>query len=333
MTHAHALRAALRTAQPQALPGGKSGASLLRLPPGVRWLQLGDEPLFVRHFYRDCFEGPLESLKPGARFTIIGNTGIGKSAFGEYLLWQAVRAGRTAVYVSDKSSGFHIFHADGRAVVLDKDAFKDTLDVLFDPSTVLIYDGDGEGRGRPPIVRATTVLVTSPKRSRFKEFQRTGASSLVFPVFARDEIDDLLAAAFPALHAPEARAGVWARYGKWGGIPRYVLSLIGDEHQGLLDDALTDIDLDRLADVLVHATSRFIEGDDAVSHRLFHLKPRGETEHGFVGASAESFRLGCTVLASRHVVDAVYQAMLQRESDRLLAVLAQPTSNPAVAKF
>jgi hypothetical protein len=61
------------------------------------------------------------------------------------------------------------------------------------------------------VVDATTVLVTSPKRSRFKEFQRTGASSLVFPVFARDEIDDLLAAAFPALHAPEARAGVWAR--------------------------------------------------------------------------------------------------------------------------
>lgn len=66
---------ALRAAQPEAMQGSKSGASLLRLPLGVRWPQLRDAPLFVRHFYRDCYEGPLESLKPGRRFTIIGNSG------------------------------------------------------------------------------------------------------------------------------------------------------------------------------------------------------------------------------------------------------------------
>jgi hypothetical protein len=207
----------------------------LRLPEGVRWLQLGDEPLFVRHFYRDCFEGPLESLKPGARFTIIGNAGIGKSAFGEYLLWQAVQAGRTAVYVSDKSHGCYIFHADGRAVLLDKVAFQETLEVLFDPSTVLIYDGNGEGKGVPPIVSATTVLVTSPKRSRFKEFEREGGDLLFFPVFSRDEIGDLLEVAFPALHTPAGRRGVWERYDKWGGIPRYVLKRISASAKLLLE--------------------------------------------------------------------------------------------------
>lgn len=73
---------ALRAAQSEAMPRGKSGALLLRLPPGVRWPQLGDAPLFVRSFYRDCFEGPLESLKPGGRFTIIGNSGSASWAVG-----------------------------------------------------------------------------------------------------------------------------------------------------------------------------------------------------------------------------------------------------------
>jgi hypothetical protein len=69
------LRAALLAAQPEPMPGSKSGASLLRLPPGVCWPQLGDAPLFVRHFYRDCYEGALGSLKEGKRFIIIGNSG------------------------------------------------------------------------------------------------------------------------------------------------------------------------------------------------------------------------------------------------------------------
>lgn len=31
--------------------------------------------LFIRPFYNGCFEGPMASLKPGARYTVIGNEG------------------------------------------------------------------------------------------------------------------------------------------------------------------------------------------------------------------------------------------------------------------
>ena len=161
-------------------------------------------------------------------------TVVGKSAFGLFLLWQAVRAGRTAVYISDKAIGCTILHADGQAEMLPHSAFEAFLPVLRDPATVLIYDGDGEGKGRPPHVAATTVLVTSPKRSRFKEFVKDRGLRLYFPVFSRNEIEDLLEAAFPSLHTPEGRLGVWERYSKWGGIPRYVLK----QHRPALTEGL-----------------------------------------------------------------------------------------------
>ena len=82
-----ALFSALRSVKPRPINSGpgaikpsESGAQLLSLPPGVIWPQLKAEPLFIRHFYHDCFVGPLESLKPGGQFIIHGNAG------SEYLL-------------------------------------------------------------------------------------------------------------------------------------------------------------------------------------------------------------------------------------------------------
>jgi hypothetical protein len=259
---------------------------------------------------------------------------VGKSAFGEYLLWQAVRARRTAVYISDKTLGCTIFHADGRIEVLTHAAFVALLPVLRDPSTVLIYDGNGEGKGCPPYVPATTVLITSPKRSRFKDFEEEGGDLHFFPVFSRDEIDDLLVAAFPALHTPEGRRGVWERYDMWGGIPRFVLKRASIATQSKLHGAATGIDLDKLAGVLSNPQEVFFEDDRAISHRLFHLKPRGETPNGFVdAATTDAYKLQRTEMASPAVRELLYEAMLKVRSEALSNLLSLPTTNASVAKF
>ncbi len=65
----------MNSAEPVPIVNTRSGASLLSLADGAEWPQLKGAPLFVRHFYKDCFEGPMESLKPGSRFAIIGNGG------------------------------------------------------------------------------------------------------------------------------------------------------------------------------------------------------------------------------------------------------------------
>jgi hypothetical protein len=106
---------ALRAARAEPVAGSESGAALVTLPAGVDWPQLGGAPLFVRSFYEGCFEGVLNSLDPTCsaalrKFTIVGNAGIGKSAFGTYVLWRAVQARRTVVYVSDKVDEVYIFY-------------------------------------------------------------------------------------------------------------------------------------------------------------------------------------------------------------------------------
>jgi hypothetical protein len=157
------LRTAILTAESQPISGSKSGARLIKLPDGVEWPQLGAAPLFVRPFYKDCYESQevVGCLPPGSRFYVRGNSGIGKSAFGNYLLYQCIRAGRTTVYISDKVPLCFIFHKDGRVEQASRRHSVDAAgDLLLDPQTVLLFDGDGDRDTlrRTPIVGATTVL-------------------------------------------------------------------------------------------------------------------------------------------------------------------------------
>ena len=62
-------------AKPEVIEGAKSGAQLIRLAGDAEWLQLGAQPLFVRHFYEKCAAGAMDNVKPGGRFIIRGNAG------------------------------------------------------------------------------------------------------------------------------------------------------------------------------------------------------------------------------------------------------------------
>jgi len=66
---------ALLEAKPEAIPGCKSGAKLIRLSGDAEWPQLGRQHLFLRHFYEQCASGALQNLPPGGRFIIRGNGG------------------------------------------------------------------------------------------------------------------------------------------------------------------------------------------------------------------------------------------------------------------
>lgn len=273
---------------------------------------------------------------PHHRVSSITLAAVGKSSFGLYLLWRAVNAGRTVVYVSDKEYYGYIFHADGRVEAFVRTNFLHAAaKVLEDPNTLLIFDGDGDspnkGLGRPPLCKATTVLVTSPKLARYSDFEKTDVAHFGFCVFSRKEISDMLESCFSHLHDPASRAGVWERYEKWGGIPRYVLALLRPSAQAKFESALTAINFDRLADVLCKDD---VEDDSAVSHRLFHLKPAGETAEGFEGGDKESaYAIVRTELGSQIIAEKVYAALMKSRSDKLMALLAQPTKGTSLAKF
>jgi hypothetical protein len=261
----------------------------------------------------------------------------GKSVYATFLVYKAVRAGRTVMYISDKVDGGLLFNSDGRVEEFSRADFHGAAlrKLRKDPNTVVIFDGDGDGTGRPPVCRATTVLVTSPKRDRYKEFAKTGALDLVFPVLSRMEMEDMLQSCFPeqAASGGDGTTPAWVeRYEKWGGIPRYVFGLLDDANQNLLESAVSKINLERVADLFDKTE---IEDDTVASHRLFHLKPRGEQPDGtFVGGhQPESYVLDRTVLGSRYIRKKVFEAMQVVRSNRLLALLAQPTKGTNLAKF
>ena len=310
----------------------------MRLPAdcSAEWPQLGPgAPLFVRSFYAGCFEGVLASFDaeraPNAprKFTIIGNAGIGKSAFGAYLLWRAVQAHRTVIYVSDKVDFAFVLHGDGRVEACTKADFdRCTADTRSDAAAVLICDGV-----KPPVCSAFTVLITSPVRERWKEFAKcVDARRLFFPVFSLREIDDMRRACFPHLSGAEAEAGVRERYEKWGGIPRYVLAKLDKDSQDLLDSAVTRVNINELFNKL---GARELESDVGTSHRLVHLKPEGEAADGAFAppGDADSYLIARSELGSPYIKRAVFEALDDQELQRLDALLTRVRTSPAAARL
>lgn len=259
---------------------------------------------------------------------------VAKSAFGEYLGMMAVKARRTMIYISNKVHLGLIVHSDGHIERFVKPRFDDaTAGLLADENTVLIFDGDGdksEGQGEPPICAATTVLVTSPKRQRWKVFRQMGAKLLTFPQFSMDEIDDMLVSCFPELDNPDGRAIVARRFAKWGGIPRHVLNLLDEAPEDVLQSALSESDLHVVEWVMM---ARNIGDASPVSHRLFHLKPRGLKEDGDFcnGQLLESYALDRVELGTHYIRELVFQSMLKARWQSFMSFLASPHQNSALS--
>lgn len=260
-----------------------------------------------------------------------------KSVYGSYLMYKGAHANRTVIYISDKVETGLILHKDGRAGAFVKADFdRATLALRADPNAIVIYDGDGDGVVcKPPLCAASTVLITSPMRRRYKVFQREGGLDLVFPVFSRAEMLDLATSCFPeqlSSGSVGAKPAWEARYEFWGGIPRDVFARVDAASQELMTTELSSVTLERLADVLENPE---IEDDTHISHHLLHLKPRGEQKDGtFVGGRLrESYILDRIELASPAVRKKVFKALQQSRTNRLLTLLAQPKETTSLAKF
>jgi len=196
------------------------------------------------------------------------------------------------VYQSAKLPTAYVFHSSGRVEKVKKsDVYgPSTLQLLEDHSTVFISDSI-----TPACVHAFTVLITSPKRERWSEFNKeSDCARLFFPVFSWEEIQQLQEGCFPGV------TGVIERFLVWGGIPRYVLAKLSRDDQNQIYAALTSPDFRLLADCL---GKEEVESDAAASHRLWHLKVRGEFDSSLKTTSSEFYELCRTELGSTFIAD------------------------------
>ena len=227
------------------------------------------------------------------------------------------------VYQSAKMRKALVFEGSGRAFTVRKKNVED-LDLLDNFSTVFISDSI-----TPPCVHAFTVLITSPKLERWAEFYKEpDCERLFFPVYSWKEIVALQKGCFPSLAG--GLEGVAARHARWGGIPRYVLAKPSERAQRRLEAALTKPDYGQLADIL---GKEELESEVAVSHRLLHLKVRGELEAGLEADNIDFYDLARTELGSSFIADKVCEALMASADNQLRGLLSLSPRPPSAAKL
>lgn len=294
----------------------------IQLPDGIHWPNLNSSTLFVRSIYSPVFNdvlGGLDSARLDAlhnqsksatgpykkKFIVCGNPGIGKSSFGLFALFSSIRRGSTVVYCAGKLGTGYVFkdkqvyefvwQGSGRDGTPIRFSAVDVRRLTSDPSTVFICDGV-----MPPVVKATTLLITSPLKVVWHEFLKSGDCRMLhFPMFSEDEILQCRTLCFPFLD----ELGVLDRFSRWGGVPRYVLGKLDDSDQKILEDAVPSITLDKLRE---YVASGRVTGDDDFSHRLLHLKIRGEVEEGLSSSKANYYTVVRGELASAYVANLVH---------------------------
>jgi hypothetical protein len=194
---------------------------------------------------------------------------VGKSAFGVVVLRHALlqKPARSVIYVSSKTEDAWVFRAnatgDGHDVVPFKKADLESQPELKNARTVLIADSIC-----PPQVRAFTIMITSPKRARWKDFfAAQPCAKLAFDVFSWEEMMQMRDSCYPKMPIAELKAG----YARAGGIPRMVFAYKADDSEQELKAALTKLTVPLLAYALLSAE---VESDEH-SHRLLHMVPQG----------------------------------------------------------
>lgn len=310
-----AMKAATVTADGHVLLGG-----------GVSWPDMASPLLFVRHFYAPCWDSVMakgESKDPllQRKFVVMGTPGIGKSAFGFYMLWRALKEGKTVIYKTQKRARKAVLFRNGRVFTCPH---VDYIPEIDEPATILIVDGE-----EPPSVGAFTVLITSPLRARWKEFVKLGGvEDLTFPVFSRDEMLELRARAFASNVGCDEPA-VMNRFAKWGGSVRHVLTRPGEKWQKTLTNNAASMSLEQLkASYGDAARDRAAEAQ----HNVLHLKAACELEGSKLRASDLNFYdFSHGELASQYVHELFYEQLRAKEAENLFAFLRTSEATPALA--
>lgn len=228
------------------------GCSTLTLPdePGkerVCWAGVSSAVLFVRPAFEGLYSKILTEYKRvmawkgttdlPKKWLLLGVPGIGKSSFGQYLLWRLVTEEKLRVY-------YHYEKGNMAGVECGPDG----AGISF-----IIVDGSDPTK-LPFLPDVPTILISSPRghttgQPIYSEFKK-GALFLYMPMPTEDEVLEMWKACFNGpLGAAGSEDAVLERIERWGTVPRYALFNVGAE-KGELETSIRAADRSALIDVL-----------------------------------------------------------------------------------
>jgi hypothetical protein len=260
---------------------------------------LGNSSLGSSIFIRPCYPKLLAIAltiihdHDSPHLVILGNPGIGKTFFGYFILLTLAKLNSTVVYERGKENTRYLFANNGISIGTKED-FRD---YLRRDTTYYIVDAS------PPVdVAAKTILLSSPHRDVWYKFSDDHCDIRYMPTWSLEEIEICRQKLFNHLVSDDVKN----LFGKWGGIPCYVLkNAKKPAQQRKLDNAITAVDLN----VLVKAVGN-PESLDSATHHLIHLNV------------ADDFCTVHNVFASAYVADKVYLQLYEMKRMELTNFLA-----------
>lgn len=298
---------------------------LIILPPGVNWPDMVSNVLFVRHFYADLWEKVLQNGLGDPRAAVLcGSLGAGKSAFGLYVLYRALKEGRTVLLNSIRVD--RTLFKGGIAYALQTDLAN--TPELYDDTCVYISDS------RQPVRhgRAFTLQISSPAKPNWTSFvESPGVKWLTVPGFTLEEMRRLRSAAFDG-KAGRSEGEMLALVDKWGPNPRYCLTHADNPlwQEDVLPGAGASID------ELEHALQMCIEGVDAIGNRLEHINmvPLGALPGSTLSTADPNFyQFHHGELTSDHVLGMYARRWLNRDPEGLKRSLRREARDAGIASF
>jgi hypothetical protein len=250
----------------------------------------------------------------------------GKSVFGLYALFRAVKDGRTVVYNSRKG-GFAVFKG-GKAYKRAPGVAIDDLSELNDPNTLYISDSYPPA----PPKRAFPLVITSPRKENWSEFAKSPRiRRCIIEKFKDWELLELSQLAFSD-EPGYSDAEVLERNCIWDGSARLVLTYgTNKQWQKELADIPRDLSLATLAQGLHSVASLYGALSNSLVHRVLTIKNRGE-EGGFTPDQPEYYDFLRAELPLG-VVQAFTDALDDKRKAELYQFLHEAAADPSIACF
>lgn len=195
-----------------------------------------------------------------------------------YMLYSLRKRDANVTVVTHKmNEGYYVYSPSG--VVFTNIFPRGILDI---PNNWFFVDTDN-----PTVTLAKTILFTSPFEGRFKEYLKNAGVTLKYmPVWTWEDINICrqvcagtllfhMRSLFKYIYNPRqelyngrvSEEEAKELFGRWGGIPRYVLDFAHDvPKQATLDEAIA-----RQSFVKIERFKGATKGKDDVSHKIIHL--------------------------------------------------------------
>lgn len=241
---------------------------ILKFPIRPEFFPEGVQSLYIRESYKDLYEIICKNLKLSGhrrchrrchRMVITGTPGIGKSMFLFYILWRLSKINTTKTVILHRQADegkIFIFQGNRCWTTCDEE---DISELLSDKTAWYLTDDLLD----PPeeIVKATTILVSSPDHKHYKEFLRCSNTAPLhyLPVWCITELR------IARKMYSRSQKQLENRYLLYGGIPRFVLEK-DDDLTEEIDDVVMSLEIDAFGQ-LVNAAE---EEGQGINHLVMH---------------------------------------------------------------